>query len=336
MNIHDTPDVAQAVNLSDLYAGLARANIGPGWNKPEPSMYPTPKKTFVPAHWSYRVAKGALDAAGRLIGTDQAERRNLILYNPIPGNTYATVRTIVAAYQMIKGFETARSHRHTANAMRFILESGPKAYTVVANAKVPMEPGDVLLTPNWAWHGHSNDGGDCAYWIDFLDAPLTHLLGPMFFEQYEEAFVQKTETIAAVSPYRFQFAEWGAKAKQQPELQPGLREVIIGPPYLDTVRLKWRHLSAGTKLQECETTANCVYAVQQGSGAIECDGVSFAWARGDVFAVPSWHKARWDVREESYLLRISDENLLEKLNWLHSSEPGSLMGDVERRRRASF
>ena len=82
MNIHETLNVGQALNFSQLYAGLARANMGPGWNKPEPSMYSTPKKTFVPAHWSYRIAKDALDAAGRLIGTDQAERRNLILYNP--------------------------------------------------------------------------------------------------------------------------------------------------------------------------------------------------------------------------------------------------------------
>ena len=336
MNIHDTLDVGQAINLSQLYAGLARANMGRGWNKPEPSMYSTPKKTFVPANWSYRIAKDALDAAGRLIGTDQAERRNLILYNPIPGNTYATARTIVAAYQMIKGFEVARSHRHTANAMRFILESGPRAYTVVENLKIPMEPGDVLLTPNWAWHGHSNDGRDCAYWIDFLDAPLTHLLGPMFFEQYEAAFVQKTDTVAPDSPFRFPFAVWGNKAKQQPASSLGVREVAIGPPYLDTVRLKWRYVHGRLSFDEPETTANCIYAIQQGSGSVQSEQTNFTWARGDVFVVPSWHKAHWDVREESYLLRISDENLLEKLHWLHNLEPGSVMENVAQRRPATF
>ena len=237
---------------------------------------------------------------------------------------------------MIKGFEKARSHRHTANAMRFILESGPKTYTVVDGAKVPMEPGDVLLTPNWAWHGHSNDGDECAYWIDFLDAPLTHLLGPMFFEQYEAEFVQTTEKIAADSPFRFPFAVWGAKVRQQAESRPGLREVVIGPPYLDTIRLTWRHFDAGSKLVEPETTANCIYAVQQGVGALECGDAHFDWARGDVFVIPSWQKANWEVREESYLLRISDENLLEKLHWLHSTAPGSLMEDADRRPRASF
>jgi len=336
MNIHAPVDLSKATDLEDLYAKLAAANIGAGWNKPEPSMYPTPKQTFVPAHWPYRIAKGALDAAARLVATEHAERRNLILFNPTPGNTYATARTIVAAYQMIKGHETARSHRHTPNALRFILESGPNTYTVVNGAKVPMEPGDVLLTPNWAWHGHSNDGGDSAYWIDFLDAPLTHLLGPMFFEQYESGFVQKAEEITPDSPFRFPFAVWGPKTVQQPETRPGLRELVIGPPFLDTIRLKWRHFSAGAGFAEPETTANCIYAVQQGTGAVECGDATFEWARGDVFVIPSWRKAKWKAQGESFLLRISDENLLEKIHWLHSTDPGSTMADVDKRRRASF
>jgi gentisate 1,2-dioxygenase len=45
------------------------------------------------------------------VGTDVAERRNLIMVNPAPGNTYATTRNIVAAYQMIQPGETALSHR---------------------------------------------------------------------------------------------------------------------------------------------------------------------------------------------------------------------------------
>lgn len=315
----------QAGSLEEYYARLAPASIEAGWHKTEPSMYPTPKKTFLPAHWSYRTARAALDGAARLVRTEDAERRNLILHNPLPGNTYATAPTIVAAYQMIKGHEVARSHRHTANAMRFILDSGPRAYTVVEGAKVPMEPGDVLLTPNWAWHGHSNDGDDNAYWIDFLDAPLAHLLGPMFFEQYHDDFVQQTTTIAADSPFRFPFAVWGPKAAQAPEILPGVRQSLIGPPFLDTIRLMWRHLDAGAAFSETETTANCVYACQQGEGSVLCDGVAFEWARGDVFVVPSWRKSNWTVHEESFLLRISDENLLEKLHWLHSTAPGSQM-----------
>ncbi len=62
----------------------------------------------------------------------------------------------------------------------------------------------------------------------------------------------------------------------------------------------------------------------------------FDWSRGDVFVIPSWRKALWNVGEESFLLRVSDQNLLEKLHRLHTTEPGSAMQNAEQRRRASF
>ena len=94
-------DLARSGTLEELYGKLDKVGMGAGWNKPTPSLWPAPRKTFVPAHWKYELAHGALDAAGRLINTALAERRNLILFNPAEGNTYGTVRTLVAAYQMI-------------------------------------------------------------------------------------------------------------------------------------------------------------------------------------------------------------------------------------------
>lgn len=38
-----------------------------------------------------------------------------------------------------------------------------------------MAAGDVVLTPNWCWHGHGNDGNVRGYWLDFLDVPLMQL-----------------------------------------------------------------------------------------------------------------------------------------------------------------
>lgn len=332
-----TPEqYAQAADMEALYALLEQSGLGPGWNKPEPSMYPTPKKRFVPAHWPYRIARAALDCAAKYVKTEFAERRNLIMNNPVPGNTYATAPTIVAAWQMIKGHETARSHRHTPNAMRFILESQQDTYTVVEGKLVPMRPGDVLLTPNWAWHGHDNKGPHNAYWIDFLDAPLVHLIGPMFFQQLPDKFVQESSEVAADSPFRFPFEVWGTRVTQQPEAAPGMREVTLGPPYLDTIRLKWRHFKPGAAAEEARTTASRIYAVHAGSGTAVCDGRTIAWERGDVFVIPAWSDVQWRVNGESYLLQASDEILLEKLRWLHHGSPGSEMHDADRRFRAQF
>ena len=120
-------DLAQSGTLEELYGKLDKVGMGPGWNKPTPSLWPAPRKTLRPAHWKYELARGALDAAGRLINTALAERRNLILVNPAEGNTYGTVRTLVAAYQMIMPGEWARVHRHTPNALRLILDAEPDA-----------------------------------------------------------------------------------------------------------------------------------------------------------------------------------------------------------------
>ena len=180
-------DLARSGSLDELYGKLALIGIAPGWNKKVASLWPTPKKNFAPAHWRYEQARGALDAAGRLINTELAERRNLILFNPASGESYGTVRTMVAAYQMIMPGEWARAHRHTPNALRLILDSEPGTYTEVDGVKIAMEPGDVLLTPNWSSHGHGNDSRASAYWLDFLDVPLVQLLEPMFFEPAEEA-----------------------------------------------------------------------------------------------------------------------------------------------------
>jgi gentisate 1,2-dioxygenase len=180
-------DLARSGTLEELYGKLDKVGMGPGWNKPTPSLWPAPRKTFVPAHWRYELARGALDAAGRLINTALAERRKLILFNPADGNTYGTVRTLVAAYQMIMPGEWARVHRHTPNALRLILDAEPGTYTEVDGVNIAMAPGDVLLTPNWSTHGHGNRSKTCAYWLDFLDAPLVQLLEPMFFEVAEDA-----------------------------------------------------------------------------------------------------------------------------------------------------
>ena len=107
-----------------------KIGIAPGWKRGRRRCGPR-EKNFAPAHWRYERARGALDAAGRLINTELAERRNLTLINPASGDSYGTVRTMVSAYQMIMPGEWARAHRHTPNALRLILDAEPGAYTEV-------------------------------------------------------------------------------------------------------------------------------------------------------------------------------------------------------------
>ena len=307
---------AEAANMEQLYALLEAVGIGPGWNKPEPSLWPQPKKNFRPAHWSYRIGHAALDAAGRFVSTELAERRNLILSNPVPGNTYGTARTIVAAYQMVMPHETARSHRHTPNALRLVVDAAPRTYTVVDGKKVPMLPGDVLLTPNWSWHGHSNESDECAYWIDFLDAPLVQLLEPMFLESFAESFVQQTDVVDEKSVFRFPFAENKARLAAMAETVPGKRDLLLGPESLDSLDLHVWQLEPGVSISDKRSTANSVFAVIEGEGTSVIDNSEFHWSRGDVFGVPGWNTHSYEADTRSYLLRVTDESILRHMNWL--------------------
>lgn len=311
----DAPiDFAKAANMQELFDLLAKAGMENGWAKAEPSMWPAPKKHFVAAHWSYANAKSALDAAGRFVNTELAERRNIILANPIPGNHYPTVRTLVAAYQMVKAHETARSHRHSANALRLVVDAQPNAFTIVEGKKIPMEPGDVLLTPNWHWHAHANESRASAYWIDVLDLPLVHLLGPMFFEAHPEG-IETSDEVAAASPARFAWADICARLEGQAETEPGRREIELGAN-LPTMALHVWRLDAAAEFALPATTANSIFAVMQGAGGALVDDRSFEWARGDIVAVPAGCAHTWRPSTRSHLLRVTDEKLFRQLGWL--------------------
>jgi gentisate 1,2-dioxygenase len=325
-------DLAGSDTLLELYGMLGKIGMGPGWNKPTPSLWPQPRKTFVPAHWQYELARGALDAAGRLINTELAERRNLILFNPLDGNTYATVRTLVAAYQMIMPGEWARAHRHTPNALRLILDAAPGTYTEVDGVAIAMEPGDVLLTPNWSIHGHGNRSKACAYWLDVLDAPLVQMLEPMFFASAEEetdSAVSREGADAAPgtrhSPFVFTLQETlhrlGA-ARPEPS-GPFATQIELRHPALATAALYMMQLAPNVGTAPYRTTANNIYAVVEGTGMSIVDGERFEWRRGDVIAAPAWRPHSHEASRDAILFRVTDEPVMQRFGWWREECPAA-------------
>jgi gentisate 1,2-dioxygenase len=103
-----------------------------------------------------------------------------------------------------------------------------------------------------------------------------------------------------------------------PEKTPGHRIVELGPPHMETIGLHMHRLEAEARLAVARTTANSIVAVVEGCGASDVDGTRFEWSRGDVFAVPAWRPAQHTATERSFLLRVTDEPLLKKLNWLRT------------------
>ncbi len=319
MNSPTPQQLAQSGSLEELYGHLGQITMGAGWAKKTPSLWPEPKKTFRPHRWSYAQAKGALDAAGRLINTELAERRNLILMNP--GEGYATSRTIVAAYQMIMPGEKARSHRHTPNALRLIVDAEPGAYTVVNGERLDMLPGDVVLTPNWCWHGHGNDSRAPAYWLDVLDVPLVQLLEPMFFEPHPDEFETEV-TVPNDSPMHFAWADTQRRlAEAEARNGAGHVEIALGEPALDTMALSMLKLKPGVGTPARKGMANSVFGVVEGAGATEVEGETFAWKRGDVIVVPAWQSHVHHSNDGAVLFRVTDEPVMAKLGFLREGKP---------------
>ena len=300
--------LAAVTSLGELYAEIGPVSVIPGWSSPLPIMWPEPRKTLVPRHWSYRTLRAALDAAGRLIDTSVAERRNLVLINPAE-RRLATTRTLVAAYQMVLPGEAARSHRHTANALRVVIDAEPGTHTVVDGVAVPMERGDILITPGMSWHGHANEGTAPAYWVDVLDLPLVELLEPMFFEEHP-AGCEPVVRHDPASAYRF---PWSAIAAQEQA------EIALDAPSLRTIGMFVRRLAAGERTTPLQTTAQNVYVVLAGSGRATIDGETIAWERGDVFVAPAWRVHQLEADAAAVVFRATDAPALDRLGFLRSA-----------------
>jgi gentisate 1,2-dioxygenase len=287
------------------YGELGRLSFSPGWARPEPSMWPSPRPKFTPAVWRFAAARAALHQAGEFVPVEQAERRNLIMVNPIAGNVYASSRNIVAAYQMVKAGEKARSHRHTAAALRLVVEAKPGTYTVVDGARVDMLPGDVVLTPSWCWHGHANESDADSYWIDFLDVPFVQHSEAMFFEPNPASF--ETATGDGNSPYRIPAG---------PALGPGTdaKAVEIAKGVLPTIGLTLLRLPAGAQRAVARTTVNHLYSVIAGKATVALEsGPVEELGIGDVMTVPCWHPHTITASADTVMLQVSDEPLLAKV-----------------------
>ena len=121
-------------------------------------MTPQPQPKMIPHMWPWSTTQSIIEESARAVPVGD-ERRALQLFNPGLGGRWATTNNLIAAVQILLPGEVARAHRHTPTAIRFIIE-GTGAYTAVAGERVYMAPGDLILTPSWAWHDHGNETKD--------------------------------------------------------------------------------------------------------------------------------------------------------------------------------
>jgi len=297
--------------LAELERSAAELELSPGWiAREQPIFWAEPRSAFRPAHWRYAVVHVALEAAARLVDLSMAERRILALRNPFSGNNFATTRTLSCAYQLMLPGETASTHRHASHALRVMLDARG-TYSGVDGVQMPMETGDIVLTPGGCWHGHGHDGDRPAYWVDVLDIPLTHLLEPMFFEPYPGR-VQPVRARAETSPHRFSAAEIACRldtTATDPARLHGAR-ISLPTPDMPSIGIAVERLEAGAATRRQRSTASRCVVVTSGAGHSVVGGTRFEWSRGDTIAVPTWIWYEHHAASDAQLVDISDEPVM--------------------------
>lgn len=297
-SVDTAAQLAAITSLDALYAAAERQHLTPAWIRREPPiMWHRPRSRYVPAHWRYDLARATLTAACDLIDVAQADRRNVALRNPAPGTNFETTRTQVAAYQIILPGEYAPPHRHAPHALRMILD-GEGLYSVVDGIRMPMRPGDVVLTPGGSWHGHGHDGVGPASWLDILDVPFAHLNEAVYFEQPPGGEDPVRETLE-VHPYRFAAADIAAGLASQ-------TRIILPTPSMPSFELSATRVPAGTTHASARSTENRIFAIMSGSGRAVVEGLQVAWNRGDVVCAPCWTAAEFHAETDSVIFCASD------------------------------
>ncbi len=318
MDVGKTTEVLKVGSDSARDQAIIEAGFLPGWIG-EGGLRPEPTNEFMPNRWSWAQGRQLLQAASRSIDPRVAERRNIRMANPVKEKR-TSLNSIHASYQMVAPGEFARAHRHTVNAGRFILES-TSAFTTLDGAKVMMEPNDIILTPNWVWHGLGNESTeDGAYWVDFLDDPLVSTLKTIFFEVRDEDY--KTMPVNENSPNH---VKWRVVDKLLATAVPKTderygRRVKIDTPSLPTMELHMERFNKNTRTKPLKSTANHLFICAEGAGRTTVEGIDFDWERGDVVAVPSWKAYHHGASTDATLLEISDRPIIEAFDWYREFE----------------
>ncbi|MDE0055432.1 MAG: cupin domain-containing protein, partial [Gammaproteobacteria bacterium] len=136
----------------------------------------------------------------------------LILINPGLKPKRASVSTMYTAYRLNDPNEIMPPHKHSPSAIRFGL-TGRGNFTGVEGEDIVFGPGDMVLTPNDAWHNHGTVGDEHAVNLSVLDLPLVETLNAIHFDhnytEVENGVPVRKKVQAAKYPSDYSAATYG-------------------------------------------------------------------------------------------------------------------------------
>ncbi|MEZ5810614.1 MAG: cupin domain-containing protein [Rhizobiaceae bacterium] len=326
----------------DYRQAMSEIGVAPLWPMMRNVLpHGAPRPVTRPGVWDYEALRPLLLRAGELTPVEKAERRVLVLSDPGRGaGAMQATASIYLGMQLLLPGETAPAHRHTPSAVRIIVE-GRGGYTVVDGEKLPMEEGDLVLTPGGEWHDHGHEGSEPVVWLDALDLPLFVYLEGSYAEE-AELQAQRNRPDASHVEYRASGLVPSRRHKQGARRYPmmrypwarteaALRELAkygdtsaaemdyvnpeTGDDVLPTMGFTAMMLEKGAKLAPPARSASAAFHVISGRGRTTVDGETIEWRAKSTFTVPVFTKIVHEADEESFLVRIHDRPLQEKLGY---------------------
>jgi gentisate 1,2-dioxygenase len=310
------------------------------WNVKAEERTLDPRTTVKPHLWKWADVYDSLLRARDTIGIKghAVERRYIRLVNPGLSDRKLTTHTMLFGFQLIQPGELAPAHRHTISAFRFVLK-GRGGYTNVGGVKMMMGAGDLILTPQWAWHEHFNAGDEPMVWADGLDAPLIDSLQVISVERYPEERLRVKESRIHASlygmmrpasfpagglpaPLHYRWEDTYAALHQLADTTTDPYDAIAldyvnpltGGPTFPTLlcRIQMLRPEEQTKCHRHRSTS--IYHVFRGSGTTVINGEAVHWEQGDTFVVPlwSWHEhGNSSAKNEAILFSLHDTPVLQ-------------------------
>src|ERR1700730_6715995 len=117
---HNVTDTAKT-RLDEISQAWRDANVTPLW---ETTAHKPADNTPKAYHWKWQVLRPLIDQAIEGTSMENAERRVLALTNPDAIGRRNTPTNLSGCLQVLMPGESARPHRHTPCALRFVLEGG--------------------------------------------------------------------------------------------------------------------------------------------------------------------------------------------------------------------
>ena len=309
-----------SLDRKEFYRRLKSKSAAPLWEVLGDIVRKDPRTSVEATLWRYDEMRPFIAEAGRLITAEEAERRVLILENPgLPGMSRVT-QSLYAGVQLILPGETAHSHRHSASALRFVLE-GAGAYTSVDGERMTMAPGDFILTPFWSFHEHGNPGAEPVVWLDGLDIPIVNMFDTSFLERHEAHEghlnheghddprpVESSLMKYPYAPHREQLVKLSTSGAADPRhgFKIEYRNAKTGGPPLPTIGASLQLLPAGFRGQPYRATDATLFCAVEGRGTSTIGEKTFSWGPRDIFVAPSWHPVSHQAGDESVLFSFSD------------------------------